>query len=96
MALFVAWYNEEHLHSGIGYVTPAQRHRGEDVAVLAKRRSVFERAKRRNPARWSGDTQAWARPTEVRLGRPASRAAGNPQAQGGADEKGSRGPEAAA
>jgi putative transposase len=25
---FVRWYNEEHRHSGIGYVTPAQRHAG--------------------------------------------------------------------
>ncbi|MGH9439914.1 MAG: IS3 family transposase, partial [Terriglobia bacterium] len=26
MASFVNWYNTEHLHSGIGYVTPQQRH----------------------------------------------------------------------
>ena len=27
---FVHWYNHEHRHSGIRYVTPAQRHAGED------------------------------------------------------------------
>jgi putative transposase len=34
---FVEWYNVEHRHSGIQFVTPAQRHRGEDVAVLEAR-----------------------------------------------------------
>ncbi|MFN7697029.1 MAG: integrase core domain-containing protein, partial [Deltaproteobacteria bacterium] len=33
---FVAWYNGEHLHSGIRYVTPNDRHAGRDVAILAK------------------------------------------------------------
>ena len=28
MQNFVDWYNNKHLHSGIGYVTPAQRHDG--------------------------------------------------------------------
>ena len=32
---FVAWYNEEHRHSQIRFVTPAQRHRGEDITILA-------------------------------------------------------------
>src|SRR3546814_14877404 len=27
---FVAWYNTEHRHSGIQFVTPAQRHAGAD------------------------------------------------------------------
>lgn len=95
MALFVGWYNNEHLHSGVGYVTPAQRHRGDDVAVLAKRRSVFEQAKRRNPARWSREIQVWERPAEVRIGRPVV-APGDINAPGGTAEAGSRVPEAAA
>ena len=32
---FVAWYNDEHQHSGIGYVPPAVRHIGDDLAILA-------------------------------------------------------------
>ena len=36
---FVAWYNHEHQHSGIGYVPPAARHTGEDIAILAARRT---------------------------------------------------------
>jgi hypothetical protein len=28
---FVRWYNVDHLHSGIRYVSPAQRHAGDDT-----------------------------------------------------------------
>ncbi len=64
---FVAWYNEEHLHSGIRYVTPSQRHRGEDRLLLEQRKSVYEAAKMRNPHRWSGQTRNWSRQDEVWL-----------------------------
>lgn len=56
---FVGWYNTEHLHSGIGYVTPNQRHRGEDKIILKKRAQVFEEARNRNPLRWSGNPKDW-------------------------------------
>uniref|UniRef100_E6QV37 Transposase of ISCARN105, IS3 family IS3 group,ORFB n=1 Tax=mine drainage metagenome TaxID=410659 RepID=E6QV37_9ZZZZ len=56
---FIAWYNHEHRHSRIRFVTPAQRHRGEDHALLAKRHALYEAAKARNPARWSGGTRNW-------------------------------------
>lgn len=65
---FVNWYNEEHYHSGIGFVTPAQRHRGEDVAILAKRKVVYEQAKARYPERWNGrNTRKWEYTREVHL-----------------------------
>lgn len=54
---FVRWYKKEHRHSGIRYVSPAQRHAGEDTAVLAARHRVYTDAKTRNPARWSGHTR---------------------------------------
>jgi len=57
---FVHWYNVEHRHSGIGYVTPAQRHAGEDHAVLAARDEVYTRARSANPRRWSGATRDWS------------------------------------
>ena len=58
---FIAWYNPEHLHSRIHFVTPAQRHRGEDHSLLAKRHALYEEAaKARNPERWSGSTRNWA------------------------------------
>jgi putative transposase len=60
---FVGWYNEEHCHSGIGFVTPGSRHRGEDAAILAARRKVYVAAKARHPERWSGDIKRLS-PTE--------------------------------
>ena len=64
---FVLWYNEVHRHSGIRFVTPVERHRGEDREILAKRKAVYEAAKERNPTRWSGETRDWSPDTEVWL-----------------------------
>lgn len=64
---FVRWYNEEHLHSGIRFVTPGSRHRGEDVGILARRHAVYEKAKREKPERWSGRTRNWNHIEEVSL-----------------------------
>lgn len=64
---FVGWYNEQHRHSGISYVTPGQRHRGEDRLLLEKRKTLYEKAKRMNPQRWSGQTRNWNRHDEVWL-----------------------------
>ncbi len=96
MAGWVAWYNDKHLHSGIGYVTPSSRHTGEDVDLLAKRRLVSERAREANPSRWSGKARSWSRPGAVRLGRPDHPAEGGIPADRGAAGPGSRVPEAAA
>lgn len=57
---FVRWYNVEHRHSGIRYVSPAQRHAGHDVAILAARTELYEQARQRQPARWSGRTRDWS------------------------------------
>ena len=59
MLRFEQAYNEQHMHSGINYVTPGARHRGEDTQQLAQRKAVYEQAKRNNPGRWSGQTQNW-------------------------------------
>jgi transposase InsO family protein len=64
---FVAWYNDEHRHSSIGFVTPSQRHRGESDEILCKRRCVYEAAKRRHPHRWSGPSRRWDAPATVYL-----------------------------
>ena len=58
-ARFVRWYNVEHRHSGIRYVTPAQRHGGHDRAVLGARHALYLRARERHPRRWSGATRNW-------------------------------------
>ena len=57
---FVHWYNEEHHHSGIRYVSPQQRHTGQDVALLAARHELYEQARQRHPGRWSGATRDWS------------------------------------
>jgi putative transposase len=63
----VTWYNHEHLHSSIGFVTPLDRHDGNADAILAKRKAVYEQARQRHPERWSGKTRAWDAPMEVVL-----------------------------
>jgi putative transposase len=64
---FVAWYNDEHRHSRIGFVTPSQRHRGEDEDLLLKRTTVYEQARAKNPLRWSGKVRNWEHMKEVNL-----------------------------
>jgi putative transposase len=66
-AQFVHWYNVEHRHSGIGYVTPAQRHAGEDHAILAARHELYVSARERNPRRWSRQTRNWTPVAAVTL-----------------------------
>lgn len=70
---FVRWYNEDHQHSGIRFVTPAQRHAGTDIAILANRHRVYTEARMRSPQRWSGETRNWGHIAVVRLNpRPSS------------------------
>lgn len=64
---FVRWYNEDHRHSGIRFVTPAERHSGKEQAILYKRKAVYEVAKQRHPERWSGKTRNWSPVGEVWL-----------------------------
>ena len=57
---FVHWYNTEHRHSGIRYVTPEQRHAGDDHAILACRHTLYQAARQNNPKRWSRKTRNWS------------------------------------
>ena len=59
-AEFVRWYNLEHRHSGIRYVSPQQRHTGQDQAILAARHTLYRQARQRHPARWTGATRDWS------------------------------------
>jgi transposase InsO family protein len=63
----VEWYNHEHRHSAIRFVTPAQRHVGLDEDLLNNRQAVYEAARVRNPKRWSGSVRNWQRIEEVHL-----------------------------
>jgi transposase InsO family protein len=64
---FVRWYNHQHKHSGLKFVTPAQRHDGLAGAILRRREQVYEMAKQRCPERWSGRTRNWQLKDEVWL-----------------------------
>lgn len=69
---FEQWYDTEHRHSGLKFVTPDQRHRGEDIALLARRHALYQEAKARHPERWTGATRNWEPATTVLLnpGKP--------------------------
>lgn len=56
---FINWYNHHHLHSGLSYVTPNDRHTGSYRQILAKRSQVYCQARRNNPQRWSGGIRTW-------------------------------------
>jgi putative transposase len=59
VAGFEHWYDEIHRHSGLKFVTPSQRHRGEDSAILEQRAALYEAAKAQRPERWSGPIRDW-------------------------------------
>jgi transposase InsO family protein len=65
---FVAWYNLEHRHSAIRFVTPEQRYTGAEVDILAARHDVYRRAHARHPSRWTTGTRNWTKVGPVRLG----------------------------
>ena len=67
MEKFEVWYNTEHRHSGIGYVTPMQRHTGEDIEIFEKRNKVYEVARVKNPERWSKKIKEWSKTSVVYL-----------------------------
>lgn len=48
MEIFVKWYNTEHLHSGIYFVTPVSKHLGLDIELLKNRNEVYTKAKAEN------------------------------------------------
>lgn len=64
---FVKWYNTEHRHSAIKFVTPASRHEGQEAQILTDRKEVYEEARRKNPNRWSRCTRNWQPVIEVSL-----------------------------
>ena len=68
---FVNWYNTQHRHSGIQFVTPEQRHLGQDEQILKQRQAVYEAAKCSKPGRWkSRATRNWDKIEEVWLNPP--------------------------
>jgi len=70
VARFIVWYNTEHRHSAIHFVTPAERHAGADVTILSHRHDLYERARRSNPERWTRNTRNWTPIAVVMLNPP--------------------------
>lgn len=66
-AELVHWYNHEHHHSAIRFVTPQQRHEKLDEAILNERTKVYAAARQAHPSRWSGKTRNWTPIAEVNL-----------------------------
>jgi transposase InsO family protein len=67
---FVDWYNGEHRHSGIRYVTPNQRHYGEADAICSIRQQTYEQARQHHPRRWARPPRDWSQPQIVRVNHP--------------------------
>jgi putative transposase len=72
---FVCWYNTQHRHSGIRYVTPDERHSGREGAILERRQALYARARRANPERWTGSTRNWTPVGHVTLNPQQSKQA---------------------
>lgn len=64
---FIHWYSHEHRHSGIRFVTPAQRHQAQDKSLLQRRHMVYQMARNAHPERWSGATRNWSWIDQVQL-----------------------------
>jgi len=67
MEKFNIWYNTEHMHSGLKFITPQQRHTGIDKNILGKRDLVYKMAKQQKPERWARHTRNWSLPDYVTL-----------------------------
>lgn len=64
---FVHWYNTEHRHSGLNFLTPNQRHQGLAEQIFKNRQQVYEAAKTKHPGRWSRNIRDWSLVDEVWL-----------------------------
>jgi len=64
---FVNWYNNEHLHSGLNFISPGDRHKGVESAIMQQRKEVYIRARNNNPKRWTNKVRSWDLPDCVHL-----------------------------
>jgi putative transposase len=69
---YFVWYNQEHYHTGIALLTPAQVHYGEAEAVLAKRQATLDAAFDQAPKQFGHrHPQVTRLPETVFINRPA-------------------------
>jgi len=62
---FFPWYNDEHRHSGIAYLTPSDVHHGRADAVVAQRQAVMDGAYARTPERFPAGPPRVPRPPKA-------------------------------
>lgn len=74
VACFVHWYNTEHRHSAIRFVTPEERHCGCEQRILVQRAVLYRAARARHPERWTGATRCWTPIDRVHLNAPETQA----------------------
>ena len=68
---FLSWYNQEHRHSGIAYLTPHDVHFGRGAEILKRRKKVKQAAFRRTPERFVRGAPIHPElPEEVWINRP--------------------------
>ncbi len=74
---FVTWYNTEHKHSRIKFVTPSERHDGLDTEILKRRKIVLLDTRAKSPLLWSGEVQNYTAigPVTLNPDTPAKEAA---------------------
>jgi putative transposase len=69
---YFVWYNQEHYHTGIALLTPAQVHYGEAEAIQVKRQATLDAAFAAHPERFGHRRPQVARLAEVVwINRPA-------------------------
>jgi putative transposase len=77
LGAFVAAYNHEHRHTGIGLHTPADVHYRHTTAVAAQRSAALDAARQAHPERFTtrNDPRILALPTDAWINRPAETSA---------------------
>jgi len=59
-AAFIHWYNHQHKHRALNFVTPHQKHTGEDRLILAARKRLYQQHRDNHPGRWiRGTIRNW-------------------------------------
>ena len=71
---FFPWYNTEHHHSGIGFLTPGQLHYGMAKQIVKERQEVLKRAYQTYPDRFKrGMPKPMDPPEAVWINRPTQK-----------------------
>lgn len=64
---FVGWYNNEHLHGSLDFLTPNQVHFGEGEKIQEARNALLDYHRRLHPERWCGRHRIFKVPKVVEL-----------------------------